>query len=142
MTNVKNPKVYLPIIVVVALLVVGFLFAKKPVVSPETTKEAQAVQKISVEQKIFESTNDEKGFVKYTVSKGESALDLLKNSEPDVKMKDEGKNAFITSIRGSTADEAKKEYWALYINGEPAEVGAGSYILLPGDQIEWKIKTF
>ena len=48
MTNVKNPKVYLPIIVVVALLVVGFLFAKKSVVSPETTKEAQTVQKINI----------------------------------------------------------------------------------------------
>jgi hypothetical protein len=53
-----------------------------------------------------------------------------------------GKNAFVTSINGRSADPAKREFWELIVNGLQAEVGAGSYIIKEGDQIEWHMNKF
>ena len=47
----------------------------------------------------------------------------------------------VMSINGLTADSSK-EFWAFYVNGQMASVGAGSYISSAGDKIEWKLETF
>ena len=40
------------------------------------------------------------------------------------------------------AEESKKEYWAFYINGKMANVGAADYQTKEGDKIEWKIEKY
>ena len=69
-----------------------------------------------------------------------NSIDQLENTISN-KIKGKGVNAFITEINGYST-EGKKEYWAFYINGKMAEVGAGSYQLKDGDKIEWKIEKY
>ena len=40
------------------------------------------------------------------------------------------------------ASSNDKEFWALYVNGKQAEVGAGTYIIKNNDTIEWRIETY
>jgi len=49
--------------------------------------------------------------------------------------------AFVTGIGGVAADPAG-EFWALYVNGEMAQVGAGSLVTETGDEITWKLETY
>ncbi len=101
--------------------------------APEVTSIQEKV--ISVKQTINNKTE--------TVSqkKEATALELLQ-STAKVKMKGEGENAFVTVINGIEASESKKQFWAFYVNGKQAEVGAGSYILQDGDKIEWKLESY
>jgi hypothetical protein len=57
-------------------------------------------------------------------------------------MTGKGKDAFITSINGRAADTTKREFWELFVNGLSSNVGAGTYIVKEGDQIEWHINKF
>ena len=56
---------------------------------------------------------------------GQTALNLL-TAKANVQVKGSGANAFVTAINGRIADDTKKEFWAFYINGKQADVGAGS----------------
>jgi hypothetical protein len=73
---------------------------------------------------------------------GKTALELLKAKDPKAVTKGEGANAYVTTINGYTASDAKKEYWSFLVNGKASEVGAGSYVTKASDQIEWKIATY
>jgi hypothetical protein len=72
---------------------------------------------------------------------GSTALELLSTTHKIVT-KGEKQNAFVTTIDGYIADPNKKEFWAFYVNGKQAEVGAGTYIVKNNDTIEWKIETY
>ena len=75
------------------------------------------------------------------IASGSTALQLL-NTTHKIVAKGEKENAFITAIDGRVADPQKKEFWAFYVNGKQAQVGAGSYIIKKNDTIEWKIETY
>lgn len=72
---------------------------------------------------------------------GTTALDLLLEADPSAQVTGEGENAFVTAIDGVAADP-DSEFWALYVNGEMATVGAGSLETEDGDEITWKLETF
>ncbi|MBN0039584.1 DUF4430 domain-containing protein [Cellulosimicrobium cellulans] len=72
---------------------------------------------------------------------GTTALDLLLEADPSAQVTGEGENAFVTAIDGVAADP-DSEFWALYVNGEMATVGAGSLETKDGDEITWKLETF
>lgn len=121
------------------IAVIGAFYIVKQYPDINTTKNI-ATESLSVTEKIETAPNINKE-IKSVRKNGETALDLLK-STATVTMKGEQKNAFVTGIDGRIADEAKKEYWSLYINGKPATVGAGSYTLRSNDVILWKIETY
>ncbi|WP_425956895.1 DUF4430 domain-containing protein [Xylanimonas sp. McL0601] len=73
---------------------------------------------------------------------GKTALELLLQLDPTATADGEGANAFVTSIGGRKADQSKNEFWAFYVNGKQAQVGAGSYTMTDGDEITWKLETF
>lgn len=75
------------------------------------------------------------------IQSNQTALALLTKTNK-VEMIGTGKDAFVTSINDRAADRSKHEFWAFYVNGKQAQVGAGSYILRPADKIEWKIETY
>lgn len=75
------------------------------------------------------------------VKLGTTALQLLRSTHK-IEAKGEGKNAFITSIEERAASDVDREFWAFYINGKQATVGAGSYFIKNSDTIEWKIETY
>ena len=78
--------------------------------------------------------------VTYTANESENALAALKR-QTDVKTKTfEGMGEYVTAINGLAADDSTN-FWAFYINGQQAEVGAGSYTAMAGDQLEWRLEA-
>nr|WP_241744005.1 DUF4430 domain-containing protein [Cellulosimicrobium arenosum] len=63
-------------------------------------------------------------------------------ADPTAEVVGEGEEAYVVGIGGHSADEAKNEFWALYLNGEMAQVGAGVLDTTTGDEIEWKLETY
>jgi hypothetical protein len=49
-----------------------------------------------------------------------------------------GMGKFVEEINGVKNSPTTNEYWGYYINGKSAQIGASSYILKEGDNIEWK----
>ncbi|QAY71295.1 DUF4430 domain-containing protein [Xylanimonas protaetiae] len=80
--------------------------------------------------------------VSYDGVAGLTALELLLRLDPTATATGEGANAFVTAIGGRAADPTKNEFWAFYVNGEQAQVGAGTYEMQDGDKITWKLETF
>lgn len=121
---------------VVLIVGTGYLqfFPKK-----EPQKKITPSPTISVQQKITAETvlsNRQE-----QVQKGVTALQAL-NSTHKIKSKGVGQNTFVTAIDGREAMADKREFWAFYVNGKQAEVGAGTYIIKNNDTIEWKIETY
>lgn len=102
-------------------------------------------EKVVREYKANLTINDGSNTFNYDASSyvGKTALDLtLGATEGRVEKTGEGVNAFITAINGRKADDGKHEFWELVINGKSSEVGAGSYTVKEGDQIEWHINNY
>lgn len=102
------------------------------------------IDKNSIQQQmmaVYLKVNNKQNFIKYVLLPGKTALDLTKKGAA-VMTKGDGINAYITEINGQTALDSKKEYWAFYVNGKMAEVGAGSYKLKNNDRIEWKLENY
>ncbi|MCF4122589.1 DUF4430 domain-containing protein [Antribacter sp. KLBMP9083] len=78
----------------------------------------------------------------YEGQDGRTALDLLLESDPSAEVSGEGEMAYVTSIGGRAADDAAKEFWALYVDGAMATVGAGSLVTTTGQEITWKLETY
>ncbi len=78
----------------------------------------------------------------YHGSNGKTALTLLESSATTYRVKGDGVNAFVTSINGYAASDAKKEFWSLYINGQAATVGAGTLMTTDADTLRWQIDTY
>lgn len=103
-----------------------------PEASPEASTEMQA-------DGADETATDEAPTFSYEGEDGETALDLLLAQDPQAEMSGEGEMAFVTAIQGRVAEDGK-EFWALYVDGEMAQVGAGALETEDGQQIEWKLE--
>ncbi|CAM3955261.1 DUF4430 domain-containing protein [Mesobacillus zeae] len=71
-----------------------------------------------------------------------TALQLLQTTagKDQVGLKDTDFGKMIVSINGIAAEG--NSYWAFYVNGNYASVGAESYKLQPNDKISFKFETF
>jgi hypothetical protein len=78
----------------------------------------------------------------YAGRTGATALELLLEADPSAEVTGEGENAFVTGIGGRVADDAKSEFWSLSVDGEPAQVGAGTLETEDGQEITWTIETY
>ena len=78
----------------------------------------------------------------YAGRTGATALELLLEADPSAEVTGEGENAFVTAIGGRAADDSKKEFWSLSVDGEPAQVGAGTLETEDGQEITWTIETY
>jgi hypothetical protein len=77
----------------------------------------------------------------YAGEDGRTALELLLEKDADASVQGEGEGAFVTGIRGREAD-ADSEFWALYVDGEMAQVGAGSLETTDDQTVTWKLEEF
>jgi hypothetical protein len=69
---------------------------------------------------------------------GETALATLASiAEITIDSFDFGE--FVTSINGNVATDGEN-FWAFYVNGVQADVGADSYVAEEGDNIEWRLE--
>ncbi|MFD6141352.1 DUF4430 domain-containing protein [Promicromonospora sp. NPDC060271] len=78
----------------------------------------------------------------YAGRTGATALELLLEADPSAEVTGEGENAFVTAIGGRAADDSKQEFWSLSVDGEPAQVGAGTLETEDGQEITWTIETY
>lgn len=122
-------------ILVVLIIISGYFFYQRKL--SLTKKSFVQQQKLTVYLKLVGQTD----FIKQEVVVNKTALDLTKE-KAKVVTKGEGANAYVVKINNKLAEDSKKEFFAFYINGKMAEVGAGSYKLKQGDKIEWKIEKY
>ena len=126
-------KIFILVLVILAIFAGYFFYQSKS----QLTKKFVIKQNLSVYLKLA----GEENFSKSEVVVGKTALDLTKE-KTNIKTKGEGVNAYVTEINGQEALNSKKEFWAFYVNGKMAEVGAGSYKLKEDDKIEWRIEKY
>lgn len=130
MKNIK--KILLPLILIsLVLSVILFIKYKQTDLRSNTPSETNYAT-LKIEENTIYDISD------YV---GTTALEAIQN-KVEVVAKGDGVNAFITSIAGRQANTNKKEFWEFKVNGQQAQVGAGSYIIKNHDQIEWKITNF
>ncbi len=122
-------------VLIILAITIGYFFYQNKLSS--TKKSVVQQQNITVYLKLVGLTD----FVKHEISAGKTALDLTKE-KADIVTKGEKENTYIIGINGIAAQNSKKEFWAFYVNGKLATVGAGSYKLKEGDKIEWKIEKY
>jgi hypothetical protein len=124
-----------------ALLVAGLLGA-----CGGTTAEPETMVSATLSQSDGEaagpSPSAEAETLSYAGRTGATALELLLEADPSAEVTGEGENAFVTAINGRAADDSKNEFWSLSVDGEPAQVGAGSLETEDGQEITWTIDTF
>lgn len=90
---------------------------------------------------VYLKLNGQEDFIKQVVSTKKTALEFTKE-KAKIVTKGESANAYVIEINGRKANDLNKEFWAFYVNGKQAEVGAGSYRLKEGDKIKWKIEKY
>ncbi len=78
--------------------------------------------------------------VTYTGVAGEDALTTLRGLA-EVVTEDSDFGAFVTTINGIEAD-SNSEFWAFYVDGKQASVGADSFEAEGGEEIEWRLESF
>lgn len=75
------------------------------------------------------------------VGEGETAMNLLSKASQangiEIEYQEYDFGRFVQSIGGKSGDSGR--FWGFYINGEMADVGADSYVLLPGDVVEFRL---
>ena len=74
--------------------------------------------------------------ITYAGQDGKNALELLQSGHT-VDVSDQG---FVNAIDGVKPGD--RQFWAFYVNGEQAQVGAKDYNTKGNDQIEWKLEAF
>lgn len=127
------------------LLLIGFfvvLFGTAFIQFRNTIPEKKIIQVQTISATQIITIEGKKVHSVVRINAGSTALQLLIATEHKVSMKGEKENAFITAINGRVADAAKHEFWAFYVNGKQAVVGAGTYRVKNNDTIEWKIETY
>jgi hypothetical protein len=72
----------------------------------------------------------------YQASSTENAFDLLSLTHKVQAISYSGIGEFVSSIDGAQPDG--KHFWEFFVNGKSSNVGASSYVLKAGDNIEWK----
>jgi len=115
-------KYVLIFLAVAAFAVLSFFYFAKEAKSPADGRPA-----VSEEQTI-----------RYAGVEGKTALELLE-ARYQVEGKDfPGVGKFVIAINGITPDQ--NHFWALYVNGTQATVGASKYMTKNSDVIEWRLE--
>lgn len=100
----------------------------------ETNRDTQTSE---IEQ--TETTEAGRTEITYLAQPGMTSLEQLKAEAKDVVTQESEYGELVDSIEGHKGG-ANGNYWSFYVNGEMAQVGAGSYIQQEGDWIEWKFQ--
>lgn len=73
---------------------------------------------------------------------GGTVLEAMEADGMSFETKGSGENSFVVSVNGREADDSQREYWALYVNGEYAQLGAGSQQASGEDTITWRLERY
>lgn len=122
-------------LLIVSGVLFGGIIAAMLVFSQPSTREASDATVTPTPQA---QTNPSADTFSYQGRSGTDAMTLLEE-QTEVEKAPSG---FVTAINGRKADDQKHEFWAFYVNGEQAQVGAAEYETKATDQIEWRIETY
>jgi hypothetical protein len=133
-------------IILILVIVAGYFVRanvqEKGEITPSAVSQERQIKKVKASVTINPGAESQVLSVQdLEIEEGSSALDATKQVA-DVETSGEGEMAFVTSIDGKEADQAKKEFWELVINGKSSQVGAGVYKVKSGDEIKWQISKF
>ena len=78
--------------------------------------------------------------ITYQGQDGKNALEILKSNYQVATSTSAGLGEFVNEIDG--VKPGQNQYWAFYVNGSLASVGADSYVTRSGDNITWKLESF
>lgn len=132
---------------VLAVIAAGIIGVSSWLVLNQQNPEPEAVPQDSANSQLQDSESTDsaqeftevEGDVSYDGQEGRTALELLQENA-EVELEGEGEMAFVTTINGVSAGE--NEFWAFYINGASAPMGAGSYVTSNDDRITWRLENF
>lgn len=117
----KQTKGIIAAVVAVVVIVGGYsLYGKKNNTYTQSTNYASAIS--------------------YDCEKDKTAYTLL-NETHEINAKDTSFGKQVLGIDGKNADETK-EYWAFYVDGKLAPVGADAYNCAGTEKVEWKLESF
>jgi hypothetical protein len=77
--------------------------------------------------------------VTFTALAGKTVLEQLKTHAQNVEVKDSQFGPYVDAVNGVRGGTGGK-YWAFYVNGQMASVGANDYVTKAGDKIEWRFE--
>lgn len=128
-----------------ALLLTGLLASCGATAEPEATASATVgapSDAASASASPGATASDGAETLSYPGRTGSTALELLLEVDPSAEVTGKGENAFVTAIGGRAADDSKSEFWSLSVDGEPAQVGAGTLETTDGQEITWTLETY
>lgn len=124
MASRKYPSVVFGAVITLAIVAAGGLTALKLDSNAHHTASVQSVKQ---------------SVLSYHGKTGTTALALLQRSYKVQTKTYSGLGEEVTSINGLVADS--HHYWAFYVNGKLAQVGASSYTTNSRDTITWKLES-
>lgn len=104
-----------------------------PKVSPDVLQDEPEM--VTVKLKVEGSKQAESNL---SVGLGTNALVVLKLAHTVEAKNYEGVGEMVLAIDGVKPDS--KHFWAFYVNGKSSNVGASSYKIKNGDNLEWKLE--
>ena len=110
------------------LVIIGATLIGVSVANDNSQKSTQATQVQQAKQA---------DMITYKGKEGNTALAILKTAYNVQTKTFDGIGEMVTGINGVEPDS--KQFWAFYVNGKQAEVGAGQYQTKDGDTISWKL---
>lgn len=127
----KKSNIIILVVVLLAALGVGGYYAWDRWGTTEPATETTQTETTQTTE------NEPAETITYQGETGKTALELLQ-ATAEVEMTGEGEMAFVTSINGVKAEDGKN-FWAFLVDGEMAQVGAGSYATADGETITWEL---
>ena len=115
------------------LLVLVLVLAAGYVMNLQKKREVELNDNLEEKQELVNN-----GMFEYRGIDGVDALTLLKE-KAEVELDGVG---MVVSIDGTKANSEKREFWAFYVNGEMAQVGATDYKSKDTDIIDWRIEHY
>lgn len=129
----------LVIVIILTISVFGFVYFKG-----NTKKQNEQVTPRAQTQNVIIKVpvNGEVKNYDASVFVGKTVIEAMTDVGITFKVSGEGENSFVISIENYEVDAKKREFWEFLVNGKQAEIGAGTYIIKPNDQIEWKLSNY
>ncbi len=117
---------YFVIIAIIAIIGVIYAFTYTPDSAQAPVNDQERVQMVPSSSVVYDGVD------------GKNAMELLKASHRVETKSFSGIGEYVVSIDGVQPDVS--HFWAFYVNGAQAQVGADQYVTKNGEKIEWKLE--
>lgn len=137
----KKSKIIIAIIVtvLVALGAGGAYFATQLNTQNQSQTSQDVAQSSATPQQTDTKKESDAATVAYDGQDGRTALEILKGIKTVETKVYAGIGEMVVSIDGVKPEDSS-EFWAFYVDGKQAQVGADQYVTKNKEKIEWKLE--